>query len=196
MRLVVKMFGRFRYSSYLCITKEEEGAQPRPRRITLNDFSIMKVEKCTPEEAIKLAEKLVAEVRDFEERSGIDFFHPTDADLYSKFGDELGYISCDFAYQYPPYMYYMVKEMINGEEPEIVTAWRYGKVPERGTSYNYRDQEYERGVSVLPYEGGKESAYYKAFFGSAPLIRVRGVDFGYKGGDGEPLLFAAEEITD
>lgn len=156
----------------------------------------MKAEKCTPEEAIKLAEKLVAEIRDFEERSGIDFFHPTDADLYSKFGDELGYIACDFEYQYPPYIYYMVKEMINGEEPEIVTAWRYGKVPERGTSYNYRDQEYERGVSVLPYEGGKESAYYKAFFGGAPLIRVRGIDFGYKGSDGEPLLFAAEEITD
>lgn len=183
--------------SYLCHTKEGEGAQPQTSEDNPKRFvSIMKVEKCTPEEAIKLAEKLVAEIRDFEERSGIDLFKSTMADFYTKFGRELEYMISDLCYQYPPYMYDMVKEMINGEEPEIVTAWRYGKVPERGTSYNYRDQEYEKGVSVLPYDGGKESAYYKAFFGGAPLIRVRGIDFGYKGSDGEPLLFAAEEITD
>jgi len=196
LKLVVKMFGLFGYSSYLWYTKEGKGAQPQPRRITLNDHNIMQDKKYTPEEAIKVAEQLVAEIRDFEQRSGINYYRPTDADMYSKYGDELGAIACDIEYQYTAYMSSMVRGIYNGAEPEIVTAWRYGKVPERGTSYNYRDQEYERGVSVLPYEGGKESAYYKAFFGSAPLIRVRGVDLGYKGGDGEPLLFAAEEITD
>ena len=84
------------------------------------------------------------------------------------------------------------------EMPFEVKAWRYGKMPATGWSYNYRDGFAEDGLSVMECEGRKtQDALGAMFFTARPRVFVRGLLNTRKtGSDGEPLLLAAVEITE
>jgi hypothetical protein len=85
----------------------------------------------------------------------------------------------------------------NGEELQYVTGWRYGEIPENGRSINFRDQKYEKGVSLMAIDGEEPTGaarLYEAFNSlGKQKIRVGGWLVG-RGGDGEPLVILAEEI--
>jgi hypothetical protein len=85
----------------------------------------------------------------------------------------------------------------DGEELQYVTGWRYGEIPENGRSINFRDQKYEKGVSLMAIDGEEPTAaarLYEVFNSQGKRkIRVGGWLVG-RGGDGEPLVILAEEI--
>ena len=82
--------------------------------------------------------------------------------------------------------------------PPYVTGWRYGEIPEAGRSINFRDQKWERGVSLMALDGEEptEAAKLYAVFNAAgkPKIRVGGWYVG-RGADGEPLVLLAHKIS-
>ena len=84
-----------------------------------------------------------------------------------------------------------------GQELRIVTGWRYGDIPECGCSGDYRDQRYERGVSLMAIDGEDCGTEDTAIEGMAisdrPIIRVRGYYSG-RGATGEPLVIGATKI--
>lgn len=86
-----------------------------------------------------------------------------------------------------------------GDRPYYVEGWRYGNIPSGGTSYNYRDQRFERGLSVMEISGGgrtvdRVSAAFIAASGR-PVVRVGGfLNTINVGSDGEPLLLFARAI--
>lgn len=90
--------------------------------------------------------------------------------------------------------YAIIKALKEGKAPVLRVAFRYGHINEDQMSYNYRDQVFEQGVSVVGRVADlntEEDPYYNTFFGSQPYNVVLGVDFGYKGADGEMLLTPA-----
>ena len=77
------------------------------------------------------------------------------------------------------------------EMPRWVDGWRYGNIPERGYSYNHRDNEPEAGVSIMAIDGETpESDPVSALFIAAgrEIVRVSGWLIEQRGSDGEPLL--------
>lgn len=86
---------------------------------------------------------------------------------------------------------------LNGREPEYVTGWRYGKLPESGRSYNFRDQQNEKGVSLMALHGepiGGIAKTYEMFNSKGkPIVHVSGWLSGY-GADGEPIVIDAKEL--
>lgn len=84
-----------------------------------------------------------------------------------------------------------------GRELREVTGWRYGNIPECGRSVNYRDNEYEVGVSLMALDGEDRQTVQMIAEGMSasdrPVVRVRGYLSGY-GACGEPLVIGAEEI--
>ena len=82
--------------------------------------------------------------------------------------------------------------------PEYVEGWRYGEIPENGRSINFRDQKYEKGVSLMALDGEEPTGAAKLYetFNShgKRKIRVGGWLVG-RGGDGEPLVILASEIN-
>lgn len=88
----------------------------------------------------------------------------------------------------------------NGADfPVYATGWRYGDIPESGRSHNYREGRNERGVSVMQLDGEKKVktlAEIRGSFDNRPVVYVGGwVNPLDVGGDGEPLLLAAEKIA-
>lgn len=67
---------------------------------------------------------------------------------------------------------------------KVVTAVRYGDVPEGGRSKNYRDDYLEDGTSVAYIEGEKEVVWFK----DRNKVSLRGILLDQKGSDGESLL--------
>jgi hypothetical protein len=79
--------------------------------------------------------------------------------------------------------------------PKYVHATRIGKVPECGRSMNYREQEFEAGVSVLQVDGEPRSDNGTfELFNDGPRVRVAGWKHFRTGSDGEPLLVGAIEL--
>lgn len=85
---------------------------------------------------------------------------------------------------------------LNAPVLEWVDAWRYGEIPESGSSTNYRDQIREAGVSVMalgnPEDGDDETDGTFAVWTSRPVVLVSGWLVRHRrGSDGEPLLVGA-----
>lgn len=77
-----------------------------------------------------------------------------------------------------------------------VTGYRYGEVPEDGISFNYREQESERGLSMASVEGAEESGITKWFFnGHGKKVQVSGILLPYTGSDDEALILATDYLT-
>ena len=80
------------------------------------------------------------------------------------------------------------------EEINFVDGWRYGNIPEKDFSYNYRDNCPEKGVSCMEAGGEKTENRLSALFISqnAPKVKVNGLLLPDKGSDGEPLLIMTQ----
>ena len=83
------------------------------------------------------------------------------------------------------------------EMPKWVTGWRYGSVPTRGLSYNYRDERCERGVSMMQIDGecDQTDGTFALFNSARPRVRVGGWLIEARGSDGEPLVVGAVELS-
>lgn len=81
-------------------------------------------------------------------------------------------------------------ENIDISKCESVIAYRFGAIPENGISYNYRDNECERGLSVAWLKGHKKEAKNRnmAEFADREVVRVEGLLLPVTGSDGEPLI--------
>jgi hypothetical protein len=81
--------------------------------------------------------------------------------------------------------------------PPYVEGWRYGEIPDQGKSFNYRDQNFEKGVSLMSIDGEDPSDAAKVFEmlnkGGKKKYRVGGYFVG-RGADGEPLLVRAKNL--
>ncbi len=81
--------------------------------------------------------------------------------------------------------------------PEHVVGWRFGKIPEKGQSTNFRDNKYEKGISLMALEGESptdSAKMYQVFNAkNKNQVRVSGFLVGY-GADGEPLVLGAKEL--
>lgn len=85
----------------------------------------------------------------------------------------------------------------NKDMPEYKTGWRYGDIPERGKSYNFRDQQFESGVSVMFLDGESPSSgakLYEIFNKNNRKLQHVGGWYVGKGSDGEPILVDAQLI--
>lgn len=71
----------------------------------------------------------------------------------------------------------------------VVKGYRYGKAPDSGISYNYRDEKSERGLSLAGLENGKEVGS-SMFFNDRKIYCYEGILLPKKGSDGEPLILA------
>ena len=82
--------------------------------------------------------------------------------------------------------------------PEYVVAIRIGDVPDSQHSFNFRDQKFEKGVSVLRVLGTKDSTDHTyESFNPGKRILVGGFRLdGVHGSDGEPLIVGADKIRD
>ena len=83
------------------------------------------------------------------------------------------------------------------QSPQYVSAIRIGEVPKDGKSFNFRDQFFEPGVSVLSLEGQKRTdnqTFDK--FNSGKKIRVHGYLHFKTGSDGEPIIVGAVKTQD
>lgn len=95
------------------------------------------------------------------------------------------------------YIEILINAIRKGISPSIVVAYRYGEINERERSYNYRDEIFEQGISVV---GRAEelntntNKYYELFFGEQPYNIVVGVYAGNRGADGEILLTPATKL--
>lgn len=80
--------------------------------------------------------------------------------------------------------------------PQIVVGERYGDIPADGKSWNYRDNEFERGVSMIRTADGDEAVSTREYiYADRPLIRCKGYKHYLHGSDGEPLLVGAVKIS-
>ena len=88
--------------------------------------------------------------------------------------------------------------LLKGYTPKPVVAFRYGEIRDNQRSYNYRDNIFEKGVSVVgkvSEMNTKKSGYYDAFWGNGENYNiVIGYDIGERGADGEMLLTKANVI--
>ena len=95
------------------------------------------------------------------------------------------------------YIEILIDAIRKGISPSIVVAYRYGEINERERSYNYRDQIFEQGISVVGRASELNtnvSRYYESFFGKEPYNIIVGVYAGNRGSDGEILLTPATKL--
>ena len=81
------------------------------------------------------------------------------------------------------------------ELPVRVSGWRYGDLPRNGKSWNFRDQRYERGVSMAFVDGIGDTSdgTYAMFNGTGrKKVRCSGWMIGFRGSDNEPIIVCAE----
>lgn len=87
-----------------------------------------------------------------------------------------------------------------GREPEWVTAFRYGEIPEEGRSINWAENKWEPGVSVVAIINDVEDAeclttkqVVYSMMGRERII-VQGWYLGNYGSDGEPTLWGCVKV--
>ena len=84
--------------------------------------------------------------------------------------------------------------------PRYVTGWRYGDPPECGRSYNYRDQLFERGVSLMqltsePDEISPAARTFEMLNAEGRAkVHLGGWMVG-RGSDGEPVIVGARVVA-
>lgn len=90
---------------------------------------------------------------------------------------------------------------LNRDEPVMAIGSRYGEIPERGTSFNYRDQINERGVSMADVQNSSAAEWADPIskmiiegYGR-PKINVGGYLIDDVGADEEPLMVAAKKLA-
>lgn len=136
--------------------------------------------------------------------------------LHDKYnGEEIDYRNEDYEYEYQEFgnlslndiffashmaQYYFECGARGLTLPEHVFARRIGLVPEGQRSFNYRDEVYEYGVSVLGLydESGfieQNNGTYRIFNDGKEYV-VEGFYGGLNGSDGEPLLTHARVLGD
>lgn len=96
----------------------------------------------------------------------------------------------DYSSYYTPVLeaaYDLGREGIEIDFENIVVAERYGELPKRGVSYNYRDDYKEKGVSAVNIKGEEPVGSY-IWFTDNVKIEFEGILLPVKGSDGEPLL--------
>lgn len=81
------------------------------------------------------------------------------------------------------------RDGISLQDAPVVSGIRYGKAPDCGISYNYRDDLSERGLS-LAYLDGQDEIGSVIWFAARKTHHYTGVLLPYKGSDGEPLILA------
>lgn len=82
-------------------------------------------------------------------------------------------------------------------EGQTIVGYRYGEAPEGGRSWNYREKEWEPGVSMAQVGFDKEIGSF-AVMGSAETRKkcyYAGTICGQTGGDGEICLSNVRRIT-
>ena len=81
--------------------------------------------------------------------------------------------------------------------PRWVRARRIGAIPPAGRSFNFREQEFEHGVSALALIGepGPQADGTYALFNPGREIEITGWLIARTGSDGEPLLIGAREAA-
>lgn len=88
--------------------------------------------------------------------------------------------------------------LMDGYTPKPVVAFRYGEIRDNQRSYNYRDNIFEKGVSVMgkvSEMNTKKIGLYDALFGNDENYNiVIGYDIGERSADGEMLLTKASVI--
>lgn len=77
-------------------------------------------------------------------------------------------------------------EGISIDFDRVVTGYRFGECP-KYSSFNYRDNQKENGVSLAALDGQKEVGS-TMFFEDRKKVTVKGLLIGTKGSDGEPLV--------
>jgi len=70
---------------------------------------------------------------------------------------------------------------------DVVTGYRFGEIPEGGVSYNYRDCQFEDGLSLACVDGETEVGS-SMWFSDRKRVSVRGIRLPKKGSDGETLV--------
>jgi hypothetical protein len=81
--------------------------------------------------------------------------------------------------------------------PQKVQAERIGEVPKEGRSFNFREQQFEPGVSVLNVVGQKptDNGTYEKFNPGKKVV-VEGYLHYKTGADGEPIIVGAKKVKD
>lgn len=136
--------------------------------------------------------------------------------LHDKYnGEEIDYRNEDYEYEYQEFGNLSLNDIFSASRmaqyyfecgargltlPEHVFARRIGLVPEGQRSFNYRDEVYEYGVSVLGLydESGfieQNNGTYRIFNDGKEYV-VEGFYGGLNGSDGEPLLTHARVLGD
>ena len=136
--------------------------------------------------------------------------------LHDKYnGEEIDYRNEDYEYEYQEFGNLSLNDIFSASRmaqyyfecgargltlPEHVFARRIGLVPEGQRSFNYRDEVYEDGVSVLGLydESGfieQNNGTYRIFNDGKEYV-VEGFYGGLNGSDGEPLLTHARVLGD
>ena len=136
--------------------------------------------------------------------------------LHDKYnGEEIDYRNEDYEYEYQEFGNLSLNDIFSASRmaqyyfecgargltlPEHVFARRIGLVPEGQSSFNYRDEVYEYGVSVLGLydESGfieQNNGTYRIFNDGKEYV-VEGFYGGLNGSDGEPLLTHARVLGD
>lgn len=93
-----------------------------------------------------------------------------------------------------------VKAGFYGDEPEYVSAVRYGEIPQNGRSMNFAEGTLEQGVSVVRIARHESDYSAPSFYDQTlgwqdiPKYEVRGWFLGRTGADGEPLLIQPEIV--
>ena len=82
-------------------------------------------------------------------------------------------------------------------KPIFVTGWRYGKADEDSVSGNYRDQVFEKGLSMMQVTGEpKASTTYEKFNAiDQPVTWHVGYLIKDRGADGEPLIIGNKALN-
>ena len=70
---------------------------------------------------------------------------------------------------------------------DVVICRRAGYIPAGGISYNYREQIYERGLSVINVTG-EEEVGSSVWFSDRKIITVKGIRLPFTGSDDETLI--------
>ncbi len=95
------------------------------------------------------------------------------------------------------YIKLIFDRLMEGEDPskDIRVAFRYGEIPDEQRSFNYREQEFEQGVSVVgrveDMNTSRHWLYDDLLGGESQYNVVVGLDTHYSGADGEMLLSPA-----
>lgn len=142
--------------------------------------------------SINKANNYVNKISEIENETGMKW-----DDISIFYQEEKAYNLLESIVSQKDYIEILINAIRKGISPSIVVAYRYGEINERERSYNYRDEIFEQGISVV---GRAEelntntNKYYELFFGEQPYNIVVGVYAGNRGADGEILLTPATKL--